>query len=429
MSFRFITPLLTLSLLLSACSDSVSEPEPNPEPAPAASYSGTLPVMHINTTNSVPITSKEVYVQADWWIDDMGVEGCESIGSQQHPLSMLIKGQGNYTWDHYPKKSYRLKFDTKQEPLGMSKNRHFVLLAHADDDLAMLKNTMGFELSRRIGLAYTPAQQPVEVVLNGNYLGLYFLTEKIRTGKSRVDIADQHEMETDPTSIATGGWLLEIDNHPGDNCMNILERDGVILTITHHSPEVLSTPQLNYLNDWISRVNEAIYTTDKTSTLWEEYIDIDTLAMYYIVGEIMDEMECFSGSCYLYKRQGEGNKLIFGPVWDFGNAYQRWAIYQDTRFEYYLYQQPTMFTSHWIEEISRFPHFVQVVKKHWREFYGSGFNGLDVDKCVFSHVARIREAYQADAKLWPHRPIDSQCTDFKTFFGRKVKWLQSQWGE
>ena len=118
----------------------------------------------------------------------MGIEGVKPIGSKDAPLRTLIKGHGNYTWRNYPKKSYRLKLDDKQPLMGMPKNRHFVLLAHYDDFLARMKNTMGFELSRRIGLAYTPAQQSVELVINGKYMGLYFLTEKVRVGKQRVNI-------------------------------------------------------------------------------------------------------------------------------------------------------------------------------------------------------------------------------------------------
>ena len=82
----------------------------------------------------------------------MGVDDFESLGSKEETLGMQIKGHGNYSWENHPKKSYRIKLDEKQELMGMKKNRHFCLLSHYDDWLAKLKNTMGFELSRRIGL-------------------------------------------------------------------------------------------------------------------------------------------------------------------------------------------------------------------------------------------------------------------------------------
>ena len=403
----------------------------NSEPLPAMpAYSGTLPVLFINTEGYQDIVSKdkEDYLQADWWLDNMGIEGYESLGSPQQPLGMLIKGRGNYTWTAYAKKSFRIKLDTNQPLMGMHSNRHFCLLGHPDDYLARLKNTMGFELSRRIGLAYTPDQKPVEVVLNGQYIGLYFLTEKIRVGKHRVDIEEQQDLETDSTKI-TGGWLLEITNNGDNNSIWLRENDSVSIAVTPNSPEVLSPEQKVYMTLFLFRTNRAIYNEDKSSTTWERYIDIDTLAMYYIVGEMMDDLEYFSGSCFMYKHQGDTTKLCFGPVWDFGNAFQRRAIYHDMSFEHFLYDQPTPFISHWIGEIAKFPHFQEVVRQHWREFYGSGFNGLDIDQYVENFVASIEPAFQAEVTRWPQYDISYQKNDFKLFIHRKINWLESQWGE
>ncbi len=397
---------------------------------PMPSYSGTLPVMYINTEGYQDIVSREEYLQANWWLDNMGIDSVESIGSADNPQTMLIKGRGNYTWNNYEKKSFRLKLDEKKPLLGMHSNRHFCLLAHPDDYLARLKNPMGFELSRRIGLAYTPAQEPVEVVLNGQYIGLYFLTEKIRVGKNRVNIEEQQDLETDPAKI-TGGWLLEITNNPEESTLWISEdsEKDTWLGFTPESPENLSQQQKDYIWRLINKTNKAIYNGDKSSTEWEQYIDIDTLAMFYIVGEIMDDLEYFAGSCYMYKHRGDSTKLTFGPVWDFGNAFQRWAIYGDTSFEHFLYAQPTPFSSHWIQEIVKFPHFQEVVKQHWREFYNSGFNGLDIDQFINRFVDAITPAFYAEIARWPQYDISYQKNDFRIFIHRKIDWLNTQWGQ
>ena len=198
--------------------------------------SGTLPIMFINTVE--PITSKEYYVNATCYIDALGLEGYESLGSADSPLPLVIKGHGNYTWRAFEKKPYRLKFNDKVKPLGMLKNRHFTLLAHADDDLAFLRNTVGFELSRMIRMTYTPAQEPVEVVLNGDYIGLYMLTEKIRVDKNRVNITEQDNLATDPEEI-TGGWLLEIDNYEEEGQIvpdAVSDQNSANITIHHSYP-------------------------------------------------------------------------------------------------------------------------------------------------------------------------------------------------
>ena len=400
---------------------------------PMPTYSGTLPVLFINTEGFRDIVSKESYLHAKWWLDNMGIEGYESIGSPDEPLGMQIKGRGNYTWS-LNKKPFRIKLDEKQPLLGMDSNRHFCLLAHADDNFGKAMNAVGFELSRRIGMAYTPEHRPVEVVLNGQYIGLYFLTEKIREGKDRVNIDEQRDGETDSLAI-TGGWLLEIDNNMDVNTIIIDEREGGHpwynrMWVTCHYPEVLSSQQLEYLTQFLEQANAAIYTGNKVSTAWEKYIDIDSLACFYIIGEMMDDIECFSGSCYMYKHRGDSTKLIFGPVWDFGNSFHRKNYYPDlTSFNYFIYQQPCYFHSHWIEEIAKYPHFQLVVRKHWRKFYDSGFNGLDIDTFIDNHVSNIRQAWNSDGKRWKTNNIDSRAAYFKYYLHGKIDWLQSQWGK
>ena len=183
--------------------------------AHATTYSGTLPVLFINTDGGVSITSKENYVNAKYYLDPMGSENVQAIGSAQAPLDMQIRGRGNYTWVGFDKKPYRIKLADKQPLAGLNKSKHFALLAHADDNYGFMRNIVGFQLSRMIGMPWTPADTPVEVVLNGDYIGLYFLTETIRVDKDRVNIVEQPDNITNPEEI-TGGWLLEIDNYDSD---------------------------------------------------------------------------------------------------------------------------------------------------------------------------------------------------------------------
>lgn len=398
---------------------------------PMPSYSGTMPVLFINTEGYRNIDSKEEYLHADWWLDNMGIEGYESIGSSDNPQSMQIKGRGNYSWT-LTKKSFRIKLDEKQPILGMNSNRHFCLLAHADDHYAKLKNTMGFELSRRIGLAYTPEQKPVEVVLNGQYIGLYFVADKIRVGKDRVNIEEQQDNETDP-SIITGGWLLEIDNNEDENTLVFQETNTGHwydrLWITPHSPEVLSDEQREYIRNFIETTNAAIYNPDKTSTDWENYIDLDSLVSFYLIGEIMDDIEYFDGSCFMHKHRGDSTKLIFGPVWDFGNSFMRRNFYPElTNYNYFLYQQPCYFYNNWIGEIAKYPKFKLAVIKRWREFYTSGFNGLNINQFIKDFLNNIRGAIQYDSNRWSYIELDYEAALFKHHLNSKITWLESKWG-
>ena len=98
----------------------------------AISYSGTLPVLHIETANRQEITSKDYYLQGTYYLDPMGVADIEAIGTKDSPLTLEIKGRGNWTWRGFDKKPYRLKLTEKAALMGMNKSKHFALLAHAD---------------------------------------------------------------------------------------------------------------------------------------------------------------------------------------------------------------------------------------------------------------------------------------------------------
>ena len=199
-------------------------------------------MLPINTENSTPITSKEYYLNGTYYLDNLGIEGYKSIGSANEPLTLKIKGRGNYTFTGFDKKPYRLKLDAKAALLGMKRSKQFALLAHADANRGFLRNTRGFELSRRGGLDFTPEQRPVEVVLNGEYIGLYFLTETIRVDSDRVKITEQADNISDPEEI-TGGWLVEIDNYWDADQITINEGNGELIRLTYKSPEVLSDAQ------------------------------------------------------------------------------------------------------------------------------------------------------------------------------------------
>lgn len=222
-----------------------------------ASWSGTLPVLFINTAGGKPVTEKEKYLDATYYLDPMGLPGVEAVGSSHEPLATQIKGRGNYTWSGFEKKPYRLKFAEKASVLGMPASRHFVLLAHADDSDGFLRNESGFTLSRLLGMPWTPESEPVELVMNGEYMGLYFLTQNIRVSKDRVDIVEQEDLAT---ADVDGGWLVEIDNYDSDPHVTVFENGNADAPIwfTYKSPEALSTEQETYLQSQMQAIDDAV---------------------------------------------------------------------------------------------------------------------------------------------------------------------------
>ena len=382
-------------------------------------WSGTLPVMFITTEGKAPVTSKEDYLKATYWLDPMGVDGIEAVGSVAEPQTMQIRGRGNYTWWGFDKKPYRIKLDKKTPLLGMDKSKHFALLAHADDSAAGLRNALGFAASEELGMPWTPSTQPLEVVLNGDYIGLYWLTETVRVDKDRVDVVEQAD---DADEDVDGGWLVEIDNYDTDPHVTVRSSSGQPIWFTYKSPESLSTAQESYLQTAMQSIQDALASGDVEEA--SRLVDFDVLARYFIANQLMLDMESFHGSCYLNRQRGETEKWMFGPVWDFGNAFSQ-GRGDNPRF---IFDRPE-FSQHWIGEFYAMPRFVEAVKKVWSEFLNGGPSRIE--EILGDSAGEIAAAAVNDARRWPqyaHKDVAAQASRLKSWLGNSVEWLKKQWG-
>lgn len=401
-------------------SGSGSTTEPSLPAANCNPHSGTLPVVYLKTNSGDEITSKEEYVDGGIYIDALDNTEFTDFGTSSSYVATELKGRGNWTWNGFDKKPYRIKLKKKAQLLNLTTDKSYNLLAHADDNYAFLRNTAGFALSRYFGLNYTPTQVPVELYLNNNYKGLYFMVDHIKVSSNRVKIEEQEDNETNANNI-TGGWLLEIDNYSEDPHITINKPDGEEMWFTYKSPEELSYQQESYITNFLNRATSAIYSEDKNSTEWEKYIDMDTLVNYYLVYEIMGNREGFHGSCYMHKDRGENTKLVFGPVWDFGNSL--WNMDDTYIYEDYPYGIK------WIDEIAKFPRFQQAVRKRWVEKRGSMMPYLRVE--VDKFIDNITYASQCDCKKWPeygNKNVLERKSAFYDLLDRRLSWLDTQFG-
>ena len=293
-----------------------------------------------------------------------------------------------------------------------------------------LRNETGFELSRQLEMPFTTKELPVELILNGEYMGLYFLCEHIRVEKGRVDIVEQDDNETDPEKI-TGGWLLE--NRAVSNIIHSQYENNdpskAWLSFEPHSPEVFSIEQKNYISSFISKTDSCIYVQDKEDTGWEQYIDMNSLARFYIIHEVVENVESFNGSLYMYKDRGDSTKLHFGPVWDFDSNFFNAKFGCFTTCDDFIYNYDSGFSSMWIEEISKFSRFKQKLREVWKEF-----KDKRVLEKTFAHAHEWRNLIEGaelhDLKRWrtyasSHTPSAPQ--EYLDLIARKVAWLNKQW--
>ncbi|MDR0954040.1 MAG: CotH kinase family protein [Rikenellaceae bacterium] len=260
-----------------------------------------LPVVRIDTEGGAGITDKENYVPSTISIHD-GANPSYNI--TEAPAG--VRGRGNTTWN-YDKKPYRIKFEKKTSVFGLEKAKSWVLLANWQDPTYMM-STVAFELSRRLGLAFTPTPTHVELFLNGSYKGSYVLCEQIQVNPGRVEIDEFKDV------------LLELDSYFDEEYK--FESEQIRMPVNIKSPEFDGVSAGD--RDAFIETIKADYNRMEKSVLslsdWHEYMDVASFIDYLIVYEVTRNTELeWPKSTYLHKKAG--GKWTWGPIWDFDWAY------------------------------------------------------------------------------------------------------------
>lgn len=389
-----------------------------------STLSQQLPVVYVSTT--APIESKEEYVTGTLYIDPLGT-GYEALGTAESPITAQFKGRGNWTWTGFDKKPYRIKMDAKQKVLGMPSNKHWCLMAAADDNLGFLRMPLGHMISEAIGLRWTPRLVPVELVLNNKYVGLYFMTEHVRVGSKRVNIEEQEEGEKQ-ADLITGGWLVEIDNYPTENNITFTEGNGQDIMVSLKEPEIISAEQRNYIVNQMLELNSALY--EQTPQHIERILDMKESAKYYLVQEIMGDCESYHGSCYLYKDRdslGMVDKWKFGPVWDFGNSYRSY------HHNGWIYERP-QFAQYWIGQLATWSSFQKELSEQWWIYYHTKKDEVRARLVEISKL--IAQAAKNDAVVWgntlnytDNSNMTEKTNSILEQYDWRIQWLYSKLGE
>ena len=212
-----------------------------------------------------------------------------------------VRGRGNATW-LWEKKPYSLTLGSPADLLGMGEAEEWILLTNTPDP-SHLRNKIAYDLAAEVGLAYSPECQWVDLYLNGEYAGLYLLTERNEIHPQRVAVGTENflvSMELEER--------LQKQNYP-----YIKTERGTVLRI--HQSDLLSS---SIRQIWESAEN-AIFAEDGKDTVtgkaWTELIDLESWAKKYLLEEILGNYDAGSVSQYFYYDKASG-KIQAGPVWD-----------------------------------------------------------------------------------------------------------------
>ena len=307
-----------------------------------------LPAVYIST-NGKPINSKEDYV-------DGQIKVTKGLSGQVlFEGDLEIKGRGNSTWG-MPKKPYKIKLHDKTGLLGMPADKNWALMANYGDQ-SLLRNDVAFELSRRLGLEYTPRQQYVELFLNGEYMGNYNLTEHVKEGKNRIPIDEDH-----------GGFILEEDGYAHQEPKYFDTPKGMPITVKFPDEDDITSEQFDYIKNYYTAFESSLFGDDfsDVSQGYQQYFDLKSFVNYYLVNEICGNTDMF-WSMRMYKKSSQDPKIYTGPVWDFDLGFNNDRRVGNTVDD--AQKKLMLMDAHgprqWIDRIKQDPVFRKMVRERW----------------------------------------------------------------
>lgn len=328
-----------------------------------------------------------------------------------------IKGRGNFTWNQ-EKKPYSLKLSAEADLLGLGQAQNWILLANAVDP-SNLRTKIVFDFAEAAGLSYSPDSQFVDLYLNGEYAGLYQLSERNEIHPQRVSLSEDDSflvsMELEERLIAQSYPYISTDS-------------GVPLRIHYSAGSESTLTQI-----WQSAEN-AILAEDGmdpiTGKHWTELIDLDSWARKYLIEEIFGSVDAVAVSQYFYGSVETG-KIYAGPVWDFdssiGNS-EEWQLILPTAF---FANRPVLRNG--IED----PWFYALCQKEmfWdrvTELYQTVFQPLLEDllnEGISRYAAQIAQAAGMNQIRWSAIDAAAETEGIQSYMEERVAFLTGVWFE
>lgn len=401
----------------------------------AVAYTG-LPIVKIETVDGGnPSAAKEKHNGRLYLIKDG-----EIIYDSGENNEFSIKVRGNAT-ANYPKRPYKLKLPKKanllsDNPLNASanKDKNWVLLAGYCDK-TLLRSKTGFfvsslfnEISGNEEL-YVPNSEFVDVILNGDYLGNYCLTDSVKEGTDRLAV---NEKMSNPGGI---GMVAECDrNYAGEPKWIISDVKKYPYTFKYPDAEdndISVYSAITAFGDYVNRFEHAFYD-ENTSDDWRNYIDIESFARWFLAHNILANID--TNYFISKKTSDDSSKLVMGPVWDF-----EWSI----GIGWYEGERPRP-ADYWcvngwyFEKLLEEQDFIDELKSQWANLKQENPNLAAVINSKMDEFAEnISISQQMNFMRWsilnqrvsvggiPLGSYESELACDKQFMVNRIEWLDS----
>ncbi len=298
------------------------------------SAGSTLPILKINTP--IGYVPNEPKTPGTIQVFDNGWNQTNSFSAPfpNFEIHVGIEKQG-YTSSGGDKPNYDFEIqtvlgnDSAMSLFGLPKESDFILKSCYTDEF-MMKDPLTFEMSNRMGF-YAPRTRYVEIIVNGDYAGLYILMEKIKRDSNRVDIAKLNPTDTNGAEL-TGGYIFEINpngapaawysNYQGYQGINL--GGNIEFKMVYPKLNIIHPSQLNYIHSFVDSFENVLYGANFQNPVsgWRKFVNENSVIDFLIVSEYSTNYDTYGRSTYLYKEKStDGNKIHFAPPWDSDRGY------------------------------------------------------------------------------------------------------------
>lgn len=411
-----------------------------------------LPLLIINTNGQTIVD--EPRIVADMGLVFNGPGAINSISDSWNEyngkISIEIRGE---TSQGFRKKSYTIELQNEDGTnnnvsiLGLPKENDFVLYGPYSDK-TMIKNVLSYELFRRTG-RWAPRTRYVEMMLNGEYRGVYVFTEKLKRDENRVDIDKLTGKDISPIEIS-GGYILRRDKTEKSDdeewwTSPVDQPENERMWYEYFDPKYkdLTAAQADYIKDWMQEFDEMMSSGafNDPETGYRKYIRTKSFIDMMFLNEMSKGIDNYMFSTYFFKENDEdGGQLNAGPPWDYNVGYGNVNYGEDwDAAEPYGWGYPQWSRTYWFERLMEDEGYRNQVYCRWTTFRESIYSDENIMGIIDSCTTVLGDAvdrnyekfpilgkYFWPAKYWPDT-YEEEVDELKNWLIDRLEWMDGEW--
>ena len=319
-----------------------------------------------------------------------------------------------------------------QSIMGMDAHHEWVL--HGPYlDKTLMRNYMWYNIAGKF-MDYAPNVRFCEVIVNGEYQGVYVMMERITAGgeNSRLNFS------VDKKDNTFTGYLLRLDRGSDNERKNIDTftqyslRTNLQINIEYPGAKNLTPELINAIAQDFSYFEKSLYSYDYDDRKYgyKNQIDVDSFVDYFLINELTCNYDAGQFSTYIYK--GIDGKFRM-CIWDFNSACDG-------------YQEETMPTENfrmqnavWYFMLTKDEDFTDRIVSRYRELRKTWFDEEYLCDYIDRVVDYLGPAIDRNYEKWGYsfeeeydllspaernpRSYEEAISQMKEFLHKRIQWL------